>query len=269
MNKPAQTIALLSTATLVLGLIYSFSIHAETRINLRNGRIAQPRQPHPQPTRGPVTRFPEKKDVRVGRPHQGGSGCPAGTVNVTYSPDNSAVSVLFDQFSVESGRSSGKRSDQKECTVDVVLTVPEGQTLGIFNVDYRGFASVDEQTSASFRAQHTLTDARTGRALDNRSQTSRVFKGPFEDGFILSDTLGDERGNIGRIGDRTKNRHIPRAGLRSSCGGDVKLNLRMLLNTVSRNGQNAIAFIDSADAARQPGDERGGVVFYVDYEPCR
>ena len=41
--------------------------------------------------------------IRLGNPEYGGSGCPGGSASVALSPDQSAISILFDQYVVEAG----------------------------------------------------------------------------------------------------------------------------------------------------------------------
>jgi hypothetical protein len=42
-------------------------------------------------------------DISLGEPGYGGTGCPAGTVSVTLSPDAKSLSLLFDQYQVAVG----------------------------------------------------------------------------------------------------------------------------------------------------------------------
>ena len=52
-------------------------------------------------------------DIALGLPGYGGTGCPAGSVDAVLSPDAKTLSILFDQFSAEAGRSSGRTLDRK------------------------------------------------------------------------------------------------------------------------------------------------------------
>ena len=45
--------------------------------------------------------------IQLGQPAYGGTGCPAGTASVSLSPDNQAISILFDQYVVEAGGAKG------------------------------------------------------------------------------------------------------------------------------------------------------------------
>ena len=51
--------------------------------------------------------------ISLGYPGYGGTGCPQGTASATLSPDGTALSVLFDQFVVEAGGTTGRRVDYK------------------------------------------------------------------------------------------------------------------------------------------------------------
>ncbi|MBS1133180.1 MAG: hypothetical protein H6R02_321, partial [Burkholderiaceae bacterium] len=47
-------------------------------------------------------------DISLGEPGYGGTGCPAGSVSVTLSPDAKSLSLLFDQYVVSVGGDTGK-----------------------------------------------------------------------------------------------------------------------------------------------------------------
>lgn len=103
--------------------------------------------------------------IRFGGLTHKGSGCPQGTVGISPSPDNSSVSILFDQFQVQvpqydqnndndTGRRRGRGDatlDHKACALSFTADIPEGQMvegiqISIFN---RGAAILDQGVNGS------------------------------------------------------------------------------------------------------------------------
>src|SRR5687768_7847017 len=76
--------------------------------------------------------------IRLGTPSYGGPGCPAGSASVSLSPDEDAISILFDQFIVEAGGVTGKRVDRKSCNLSLPVHIPQGYSVAIIQTDYRG-----------------------------------------------------------------------------------------------------------------------------------
>ena len=83
-----------------------------------------------------------RDDVRLGSPAYGGSGCPRGSAAVALSPDAKSLSILFDNFIVEAGGDSGRRTARKTCNVAIPVHVPQGYSVSILKIDYRGFNSI-------------------------------------------------------------------------------------------------------------------------------
>lgn len=80
--------------------------------------------------------------VRHERPFMNGQGCPAGTFDVSVSPDGTAVTFLFDRFKAEAGKTTGKNAEQLDCVVRVPIDLPDGMQLETLSTDLRGFNSL-------------------------------------------------------------------------------------------------------------------------------
>ena len=93
-------------------------------------------------------------DISLGQPGYGGNGCPQGSVNTTISPDGKTVSILFDQFSLKAGGLSGRSMDRKSCNVSIPVHVPQGMSVSVFKVDYRGFNSLPQGASSQFNVEY-------------------------------------------------------------------------------------------------------------------
>jgi hypothetical protein len=101
---------------------------------------------------------------------------------VVAAPDGQTLSVLFDDYTAAT--ETGDRRDRKSCNLALPVSVPNGISLGIVEVDYRGFAFVPEVHGA--RARMTAEYFWAGQRGPTRRTT---FPAGFDDEFTLSDTL--------------------------------------------------------------------------------
>lgn len=176
-------------------------------------------------------------DIRLGAPSYGGSGCPAGTASAALSPDQKSLSILFDQYQVNAGGRTGVVMDRKSCNVAVPVHVPQGLSLSIFKVDYRGFNSLPYGAYSRFHVEYFFAGAR-GPTYD------KTFYGSLNSDYLLTNTLAAT------------------AVIWSPCGQDVNLrvNSSMLARTNGQN-QQTFATVDSADI-------RAGLVYALQWRRC-
>lgn len=173
----------------------------------------------------------------LGEPAYGGTGCPAGTAAVTVSPDQSAISILFDNYVAEAGRSIGKRLDRKSCNITIPVKVPSGYTVSIFQVDYRGFASVPSGARARFDAEYFWAGSRGPKI-------SRMFMGPYDDLYTLTDRL------------------LATTLVWTPCGADVNLRINSsMLVQAGRSNHDVLATVDSADVSN-------GLIYHLRWQRC-
>lgn len=176
--------------------------------------------------------------IRLGNPGYGGTGCPAGSASATLSPDQTALSIIFDQFVVEAGGITGKTIDRKNCSVAIPVHVPQGFSISIFKVDYRGFNAVPAGGMSVFNAEYFFAGMQGPRS-------QRVFSGPQNDQYLISDDL------------------ITSALVWSPCGADVNLrvNASMMARTNSRREQ-IMSTVDSADLS-------SGMIYHIQWRRCQ
>jgi len=156
----------------------------------------------------------------------GGSGCPQGTVQVIASPDGQTISVLFDSF--YAATEDGDTRDRKSCNLALPIHVPSGVSLGIFQVDYRGYAYVPNisRASTSIRSEYFWAGIRG-------PVRQTTFPAGYDDDFAFTDRLA--AGSI----------------VWSPCGED--LNFRINTSIDARkgdrytNGQEAEITVDTTD----------------------
>lgn len=176
--------------------------------------------------------------LRLGEPGYGGNGCPAGSASVTLSPDQKSLSILFDQYIVEAGSSSGKTLDRKACNIAIPVHVPQGFSVSVFAIDYRGYTAIPRGGLGRFSVEYFFAGSSGLRINEN-------FRGGTDRDYLISHEL--EAAAI----------------VWSACGADTNLrvNSSMLVRSNSY-GDDALATVDSADI-------KSGLVYHLAWKRCR
>jgi len=176
-------------------------------------------------------------DISLGIPGYGGSGCPAGSVSTTLSPDAKSLTLIFDQFITEAGRSVGKTMDRKNCQIAIPLHVPQGLSVSIIAIDYRGFVSIPRGGMARFSSEYFLAGS-VGPRFD------REFRGPQDTDYLVTNQIGV----VGQVW--------------SACGADTNLraSASMLVKTNAFR-EDATATVDSADF-------KAGIIYKLSWRRC-
>jgi len=184
----------------------------------------------------PATERSRPQRVRVEGPAID-NGCDAGAYSLVVSPDGTSLSVLFDDFVVNGGQDIGKR-----CALTIPLNLPEGQSLGVYAVDYRGYAHLGQREAGLFTVSYT-----TGRGGNPRGFRHPI-RGAQDGEFNFTDQL--RPGMLRRIG----------------CGEAAKIDFNAVLAfRRAEASSEAMMALDSADGTRAPS----GITFKFDLQPCR
>lgn len=176
-------------------------------------------------------------DISLGEPGYGGTGCPAGSVSVTLSPDAKSLSLLFDQYQVAVGGETGKSFDRKSCNIAIPVHVPQGLSVSILKIDFRGFNHLPQSGTSQFNVEYFFAGTR-GPAFQRR------FRGPLDEDYLINNELTAE------------------AYTWSGCGQDVNLrtNSSMRVSTVSN--REAMASIDSEDV-------NAAIIYHLQWRECK
>ena len=176
-------------------------------------------------------------DIQLGLPAYGGNGCPQGTADAVLSPDAKKLSIIFDSFMAEAGSMVGKRIDRKACNLAIPVHVPQGLSVSLVKVDYRGYVSVPRRAQARFTANYFFAGQRGPRL-------SKVFRN-VDDDYLINDSL------------------VLTGEVWSPCGADtiLRINSSMLART-NRHGDDVLATVDSADLD-------AGLEFHLQWRTCR
>lgn len=175
--------------------------------------------------------------IRLGDPSYGGTGCPSGSAAAALSPDASSLSILFDKYVVEAGGTTGRDNDRKNCNIAVPVHVPQGFSVSVFKVDYRGFNSLPYGAYSQFNVEYFFA-GRRGPAYQKK------FYGQLADNYVLSNTLQAA------------------SAVWSACGQDVilRVNSSMFVQTNSQRKQS-MSTVDSADFD-------AGLVYHLAWRKC-
>jgi len=177
--------------------------------------------------------------VSLGQPAYGGTGCPAGSASATLTDDGSVLSILFDQFVVEAGNTTGRRIDRKNCSLRIPVNVGQGYQVALIAFDYRGFVAVPWGGQAVFDASY----AYIGQPTPVRF--SKTFGGGANQNYSV------------------KNELISTTTTWSPCGRQVMLEANASMRVMSNSSmQQAMASIDSVDVT-------AGLLYKVQWRRCQ
>lgn len=239
LEKPMKNLTLLIISALTVLVAAEPALAARERIWKRGHR---PRE------RG-NERSERVRNVPVGQLSYGGNGCPAGTTQVSFAPDNLSFSILFDNFVAETNPSARQPRDVMRCNLVIPLDIPEGLRARITRVDYRGFVGIPAQGSAKLRSMYSFTMKRRGPRNDPEREGEQIFltetfRGPImEDYFLSSDVMQDQ-------------------DIVSPCGGPTRLRINNEIVIQSRDRtQESRVTIDSIDGT-------GNTIYYLNWERC-
>jgi hypothetical protein len=226
---------------------------------LLSSRVAQPRRLSQGAPRDGVPGLSEDSTAevqQVERPFTidsdditfGGSGCPQDSVQVVAAPSGHTISVIFDSFSASTA--DGDNRDRKSCNLALPIKVPNGVSIGIFQVDYRGYVSVpnDDDASARVRSEYFWAGVRG-------PVRSTVFAPGYDDDFSLTDRLSGEAIVWSPCGEdisfRINTSIYARKGGQDSGGDEVEISVDT--TDVAVSGRQREAFLEARLVSRRCG----------------
>lgn len=127
-----------------------------------------------------------------------GPGCPADSMSSTISPDGSALSLLYDQFSVTAEPATSKWShrlsrtgNQKWCQIHVAMDIPVGYRLASVHLDQRGFSNLPSDSSGFLYSTLRAYDV-TKNHLQFISSQVDYTAGVLQENFNISGILQNQ-----------------------------------------------------------------------------
>lgn len=175
--------------------------------------------------------------ITLGIPGYGGSGCPGGSVSTILSPDQRSLSLLFDEYQVSAGGSTGRSFDRKSCNVAIPVHVPQGMSVAVLAVDYRGYNHLPSRAMSQFNVEYFFAG---GRGPSYR----RTFYGQLDSDYTITNEL------------------VAHSLVWSACGADVNLRTNSSIRLSTVNNAEASASVDSEDI-------NAAIVYHLQWRTCR
>lgn len=175
-------------------------------------------------------------DISLGLPGYGGSGCPGGSVSATLSPDGKSLSLIFDEYEVSAGGMTGRSYDRKSCNVAIPVHVPNGYSISVLSVDYRGYNHLPPRAMSQFNVEYFFAGGR-GPAF------RRSFYGALDSDYFINNQL------------------VAESMVWSPCGADVNLRTNSSMRVNTYNNAEASATVDSEDV-------NAAIVYHLQMRRC-
>lgn len=180
--------------------------------------------------------FTLANDLRLGDPQYGGSGCPNGSMRAVVSPEGQSLSIILDKFVAEAGGKSNKSSEKKLCNIILPVHIPKGYSVAFFQVDYRGFNSLPNESYSNFEVQYSFSGTK-GQTYQKR------FDGQLEEPYFISNSISEP--------------------IWSPCGKSVVLKADPTIEVhTNAKKEQALSTIDTVDLT-------GGLIFNIQWKRCQ
>ena len=152
------------------------------------------------------------------------------------SPDAKSLSLLFDKYQVSVGGDTRKSFDRKSCNIAIPVHVPQGLSVSVLQIDFRGFNHLPQSATSEFNVEYFFAGTR-GPSFQ------RVFKGVLDDDYLINNELTVE------------------AIAWSGCGADVNLRTNSSMKVKTVSNREALATVDSEDI-------KGGITYQLQWRKC-
>lgn len=134
----------------------------------------------------------ESPAVNINRVSIQGNGCRPGEASAIVSPDGKAVSVLFDNFSIQGSDPEVRRRTLKNCRTSISINVPDNYQAAIIKSDYRGYNYLPKGSRAKLVSIYHFTSE--GREQSRKIyKRKKIFHGPIDSNFYLTSNTNMRR----------------------------------------------------------------------------
>lgn len=126
--------------------------------------------------------------VKIKSVNFGGSGCPYGTADLAFDPDDPTIfSLIFDAYSAAVGEGIPFTESRKHCTIIVKLEFPQGFSFTLFEADYTGFVDLDKKVFATQRSEYYFEGEPRDKAVFQ--STFGSYNYPVQEDYYFTDRL--------------------------------------------------------------------------------
>jgi hypothetical protein len=114
-----------------------------------------------------------------------GSGCPAGTVEVSMSPGNDTLVVSYSDYLAWTGPGAAPEDIRKNCALGLRVDAPAGYTYAIRGLEYDGYAHLNSGVDGLQRAEYYFQGS-------SGTEVEHDFTGPYDGSLSSSDNIPTE-----------------------------------------------------------------------------
>ena len=160
---------------------------------------------------------PELPGISLGKPGHGGNGCPTGSAYTHLNKEQTQFNIYSDELLVKAGGETGRRISRKSCNLAFPIHVPQGISIALGPVKFKGFVDLKGKSLAKFSSSYFIAGMKGSRF-------SKTFKAPYSDDF----TIEEKSSLYGQTWSR--------------CGADVNLrvNTVLIVRAMSEKGAGLI-----------------------------
>ncbi|KAH8684392.1 hypothetical protein BGZ60DRAFT_560087 [Tricladium varicosporioides] len=161
-----------------------------------------------------VAQEPSSDDVKVVGITYGGSGCPQGSLGVSYGPDKN-FHVQLQNFRPSIGANQSVVSQRVNCQLNINFSYPKNLQFSPGYTTFTGYASLSSTASALFRSTWYFSGSSAQVSI------SDTLNGEYRGDYVLKEEVAEE------------NR------LWSQCGVNLPLNINMQIR-MSGKGEGLV-----------------------------
>ena len=125
--------------------------------------------------------------ISIATPSYGGSGCPQGTMSTSLSPDGKTMSLIFDNFIVTAGDNTHRKFTQKNCIINIPITIAAGYQLALLKMDYRGYNQLACGAQSTLKMAYQMEGHKT-------NEYKKIFYGKIEgDNYLIQHYINSSK----------------------------------------------------------------------------
>lgn len=115
-----------------------------------------------------------------------GTGCPQGSISSLLSVDAQALTVIFDQYAVETAGEAPQKKNTKDCQIRLEVAAPKGWSYSIASMQIRGFADLDAGATGIQTANLRYGRSPGGMINLGRLKLDGEYRADYEQAFDLT-----------------------------------------------------------------------------------
>jgi len=136
---------------------------------------------------------PDKMTIDVATAN--GSGCAGDTAAITVSPDNTAFTISYSEYTAQVGLGTTPLDFRKNCQISLNVHVPQGYTYAIASTDYRGYSRLAPGASGYQQAKYYF------QGYNGTAVARHTFTGPTDGDWQTTDRVGIDALTFLKCGD--------------------------------------------------------------------